>query len=154
MVDSNLAAVSLFQNLLVRSVNTTIWAVVGAQLVDGLLRALEIRHSYPVIGKLKWITFVYCQLNWKDGNKEKEARNVQFFLKNLSFIEIIKVWTIKSLWPRASHLDNFYRCVSTNHEQLLGVMPILKIEISDWFTAFVAKMKVKSLEHKQIESVL
>ena len=44
-----------------------------AQLVERSLPTPEVRGSNPVIDKLLYTTFVYCQLYWKDGNKEKEA---------------------------------------------------------------------------------
>ena len=51
------------------------WAVVVAELVELLLPILEVHRSNPVIGKLLYGTFVYCQLNFKDKNKAKEAGN-------------------------------------------------------------------------------
>ena len=53
------------------------WEVVVAQLVERSLSIPEVRGSNPVIGKIYW-TFVYCQLYWKDENKEKEAGNGPF----------------------------------------------------------------------------
>ena len=44
--------------------------MVVAQLVE--LTTPEVRRSNPVIGK-KIVVNVYCQLYWKDENKEKEA---------------------------------------------------------------------------------
>ena len=52
--------------------------VVVAQLVERSLLIPEVRGSNPVIGKIYWI-FVYCQLYWKDENKEKEAGNDPIF---------------------------------------------------------------------------
>ena len=46
-------------------------AVVVAQLVERSLPIPEVRGSNPVIGKIYW-TFVYCQLYWKEENKEKK----------------------------------------------------------------------------------
>ena len=46
---------------------------------------LEIRGSNPVIGKLYW-TFVYCQLYWKDENKEKRGQQELQFFKKLDVI--------------------------------------------------------------------
>ena len=51
--------------------------MVVAQLAERLLLIPEVCGSNPVIGKIDW-TFVYCQLYWKDKNKEKEARNGRF----------------------------------------------------------------------------
>ena len=50
-------------------------AVVVAQLVERLLPIPEVRGSNPVIGNNLYIEhlFIYCQLCWKDENKEKEA---------------------------------------------------------------------------------
>ena len=45
------------------------WAVVVAQLVEGLLPPPEIRGSNPNIGK---VLSTKCELNRKDNNKEKE----------------------------------------------------------------------------------
>ena len=57
-----------------------LWAVVVtvAQLVERLLLTPEVCSSNPVIGKLLYWTFVYCQLYWKIENKEKEAGNGPF----------------------------------------------------------------------------
>ena len=46
-------------------------AVVVPHLVELLLPTPEVHGSNPVIGK-KLLNF-YCQLFWKDKNKEKEA---------------------------------------------------------------------------------
>ena len=46
-----------------------------AQLVEQLLPIPEIRGLNPVIGKLLYRTFVYCQLLRKDENEEKEAED-------------------------------------------------------------------------------
>ena len=51
------------------------WAVVVTQLVERSLPTPEVRGSNPIIGKLLCGTFVYSQLYWKDGNKQKEAGN-------------------------------------------------------------------------------
>ena len=59
-------------------------AVVVVQLVERSLPTAEVRGSNPVIGKLLYRTFIYCQLYWKDENKEKEAENGPF-LKKLRF---------------------------------------------------------------------
>ena len=56
-----------------------------AQLVERLLLTPEVRGSNPVIGKLLYGTFVYCQLYWKDENKEKEAENKPFIKKTIQF---------------------------------------------------------------------
>ena len=49
-----------------------------AQLVEQSLPIAEVCGSNPVIGK-KNILNIYCQLYWKDENKEKEAGNGPFF---------------------------------------------------------------------------
>ena len=59
--------------------------MVGAQLVERLLPIPEVRGSNPVIGKIV-LNIVYCQLYWKDENKEKEAGNGPFFKKNQSIL--------------------------------------------------------------------
>ena len=51
-------------------------AVVVSQLVGQSLPIPEVRGSNPFIGK--FTSNIYCQLNWKDGNKEKEAGNGPF----------------------------------------------------------------------------
>ena len=48
-------------------------AVVVSQLVKRSLTTPEVCSSNPVIDKLLYTTFVYCQLYWKDENKEKVA---------------------------------------------------------------------------------
>ena len=58
------------------------WEVVVAQLVERSLSIPEVRGSTPVIGKIYW-TFVYCQLYWKDENKEKEAGNGPLLKKSM-----------------------------------------------------------------------
>ena len=45
-----------------------------AQLVERLLPIPDVRSTNPVIDK-KIILNIYCQLYWKDENKEKEAGN-------------------------------------------------------------------------------
>ena len=59
--------------------------MVVAQLVE--LTTPEVRRSNPVIGK-KIVVNVYCQLYWKDENKEKEAVNCPFFKKILAFTSL------------------------------------------------------------------
>ena len=49
--------------------------MVVAQLAERSLPTPEVRSSNPVIGKLLYRTFVYCQLNRNDKNKEKVAEN-------------------------------------------------------------------------------
>ena len=39
----------------------------------------EIRSLNPVIGKKLYWTFAYCQLYWKDENREKEVGNSPIF---------------------------------------------------------------------------
>ena len=69
----------LFSNLS----HITKQAVVVAQLVEWPLPIPEVYGSNPVIGKIYW-TFVFCQLYWKDENKEKEAGNGPFLIiKNI-----------------------------------------------------------------------
>ena len=76
--------------------NITIWAVVVAQLVEWSLLIPKVRGSNPVIGKIYW-TFVYCQLYWKDENKEKRGREWPILKKcfisitNLLCISIV-IW--------------------------------------------------------------
>ena len=57
-------------------------AVVVGQLVEWLLPISEVRGSNPVIGINLYIEnlFIYCQLCWKDENKEKEAGYGPIFL--------------------------------------------------------------------------
>ena len=54
------------------------WAVVVAQLLKRSLPIPEVHGSNPAIGKIYW-TFVYCQLYWKDENKEKRGREWPIF---------------------------------------------------------------------------
>ena len=56
-------------------------AVVVVQLVERTLPIPEVHALNPVISKLLYGTFVYCQLYWKDENKEKEAGNGPLFFK-------------------------------------------------------------------------
>ena len=65
-----------------------------AQLVERLLLTPEVRGSNPVIGKLLYGTFVYCQLYWKDENKEKEAENKPFIKKTIQFTSMSDLFWI------------------------------------------------------------
>ena len=51
------------------------WEVVVAQLLERTLLTPEVRSSNPVIGKI----YMYCQLFWKDENKEKRGRDMPIF---------------------------------------------------------------------------
>ena len=64
-------------------------SLVVAQLVDHLLLIPEVRGSNPVIGKNLYWTFVYCQLYWKDENKEEKMPGMAHFLKKYEY-----GWTI------------------------------------------------------------
>ena len=57
-----------------------LWAgqCVMAQLAEWLLPRSEVCCSNAVIGQKWYKTFVYCQLDWKDENKEKVTGNVPF----------------------------------------------------------------------------
>ena len=69
-----------------------------AQLVERSLPIPEVRGSNPVIGKsLNW-TF-YCQLYWKDENKEKEAGKGLFFKK----VNII----LQNSWTKEQEINIF-----------------------------------------------
>ena len=61
------------------------WAVVVAQLVEQSLPILEVCGSNPVISKIHLFLLNISLLStvyWKDENKEKEAGDGPFFLKN------------------------------------------------------------------------
>ena len=60
-----------------------------AQLVERSLPLPEVRGSNPVIGKTYW-TFVYCQLNRKDENKEKRDREWPIFKLKLKLRQILQ----------------------------------------------------------------
>ena len=82
------------------------WTVVVAQLVERLLLIPEVRSSNQVIGKNLYCTF-YCQLYWKEQNKEKEAANGPF-LKRLG--SNLLNWTIIRQFcnfHRGSNLPDF-----------------------------------------------
>ena len=65
-----------------------LWAVVVAQRVQRLLPTSESRGSHISHQLNLYLTFVYCQLYWKGGSKEKEAGN-SLFIKNekVSFVD-------------------------------------------------------------------
>ena len=64
-------------------------AVVVAQLVEWSLPTREVGRSNPGIGKkLSWI-FVYCQLYWKDENKEKRGVDWPIFQKTVYLLTLI-----------------------------------------------------------------
>ena len=48
-------------------------ALTVAQLAERSLPTAEVCGLNPVIGKFLYRTFIYCQMYWKDENKEKEA---------------------------------------------------------------------------------
>ena len=52
-----------------------------AQLIERSLPTPEVCSLNPVISKLLYGTFVYCQLYGKDENKEKEAGMAVFLKK-------------------------------------------------------------------------
>ena len=54
--------------------------------VEWSLSTPEVRGSNPVIGKLLYRTFLYCQLLRKDENKEKEVENGPF-KKEMAFFK-------------------------------------------------------------------
>ena len=72
-----------------------------AQLVERLLLIPEVRGSNPVIGKIYW-TFVYCQLYWKDKNKEKRGREWPIFYISGFILFLATLWThfanLKHFW--------------------------------------------------------
>ena len=63
-----------------RSKRWTHWTVVVAQMVERWLSTPEVRGSSPVIGII-FISNIYCQLYWKDENKEKRGREWPIFTK-------------------------------------------------------------------------
>ena len=81
------------------------------QLVERLLPTPDVCGSNPVIGKLLYLTFVYCHLYRKDENKEKEGRIKklwcydQYFISNLHTYAF-KLSTVQTrfrrFWPSAS----------------------------------------------------
>ena len=64
--------------------------MVVAHLVEWLLTIREVRSSNPVIGKN--LLNIYCQLLWKDENKEKEAGNGPFLIKVLDYWILTRVF--------------------------------------------------------------
>ena len=52
--------------------------MIVVQLVERFFPTPEVRGLNPVIGKLLYGTFFYCQLYRKGENKEKEAGNGPF----------------------------------------------------------------------------
>ena len=62
-----------------------------AQLVEQSLSTSKVHGSNPVIGKLLYRTFVYCQLCWKD---EKEAENGTF-TKTSVWKTMMQKWGVK-----------------------------------------------------------
>ena len=67
----------------VKELNYKNWVEIVAQLAERLLLSPEVRSLNPVIEKFLCRTFIYCQLYWKDENKEKRAVNVPTFTNNL-----------------------------------------------------------------------
>ena len=84
-------------------------AGVVTQLVERLLPTPEVRGSNPVIGKLLYETFVYCQLYWKDENKEKEAGNGPFFEKEILYVFTglcLPKWCFVAVNVRVQNIDS------------------------------------------------
>ena len=91
---SNLHLHSIFQ--LWDYKNVSAWAVVVAQLVERSLLKPKGRGSNPVIGKIYW-AFVFCQLYWKDENKEKEAGTCPFLKKKN--VSAYRYEMFRFIWP-------------------------------------------------------
>ena len=79
-----------------------------AQLVERSLPMPEVRGSTPVIGKIYW-TFVYCQLYWKDENKEKRGQEWPIFLKILSATKEISYYVIEAIFSLRNLLEQILK---------------------------------------------
>ena len=98
--------------------------VVVAQLVERSLPTPEVRSSNPVISKM-YMEQCYCQLYWKDENKEKESGNGPFLTKKYDVNRINRfrcrimhsdrikfiTWLAKSNQSRASNNSTLYICM-------------------------------------------
>ena len=78
------------------------WSAVVVQLVERLLPIPEVRGLNPVISKNLYWT-LYCQLYWKDKNKEKEAGNGLFkkWSHRVNLIQQIYIRMNTLLWNKA-----------------------------------------------------
>ena len=92
------------------------WAVVVAKLVERLLPISEVHCSNPFIGKNVYWTF-YCQLCWKDENKEKETGKAHF-LKKPSHNLIVLIATPTLVTSIGSPI-----LIDTKHKILYGLLP-------------------------------
>ena len=78
------------------------------QLVERSLPIPEVRGLNPVIGKNLFIywTFVYCQLYWKDENKEKRGWEWPILKKNKSKLNNLSLlWRLKTRPGFCANLD-------------------------------------------------
>ena len=91
-------------------------AVVVAQLVEQSLPIPEVHGSNPVVRKIYW-TIVFCQLYWKDENKEKEAGNGPFFIKKILFYS--KFFLFHVLWHSKASILQGIMILMANHSFLL-----------------------------------
>ena len=107
----NQLLLSQSKSLLIKDINKE-WfhsgAVVVAQLVERSLLIPEVRGSNPVIGKIYW-TFVYCQLYWKDKNKEKSGREWPIY-KNEFILGFLSPLLLRhlALYPQMGHLKPLF----------------------------------------------
>ena len=88
--------------------------MVVAQLVEQSFLIPEVRGSNPVIGKNLFWTF-YCQLYRKDENKEKEAGNGPFLIKenvtsNLKCDQMDKLFGQYFSILNNANLPNSFKC--------------------------------------------
>ena len=80
--------------------------MVVAQLVEWSLPIPEVRGSNPVIGKNLYWTF-YCQLYWKDENKEKEAGKGPFFKAKTLHQSFTAISQHNLRWVRKFYIEGF-----------------------------------------------
>ena len=130
--------------------------VVVAQLVEQSLSTSKVHGSNPVIGKLLYRTFVYCQLCWKD---EKEAENGTF-TKTSVWKTMMQKWGVKisthfwwNILRRSVHVLPSRRNLATCHrawEQNWTELNrhLLKRKIL-FFSVKIFRKRVKNLNKSQ-----
>ena len=109
-------------------------AVVVVQLVERTLPIPEVHGLNPVISKLLYGTFVYCQLYWKDENKEKEAGNVPLFRRWNIFPS-----TYEAIWGKTLSVQ----CLRKKKKQTNAAVVLLLCCLTIWINGTAQRSKIK-----------
>ena len=133
---------AFWKNQTIKNQTEQKWKVVKKRLKD---------QKVNMVGK--FILNIFCQLDWKDENKEKEAGNGPFFKKIFEGSLLTVTWgrkTVKQLdlypygcrirghsWPHNTHLEDFKKNMEANCNQ--NHFPVSRIEPNSKVTTWIAK---------------